>query len=385
MPMNFRLGLNRFGGKVVVGVTTITNTSIPTMTGVPREGETAWFGSGDWSATPNFFRFKLFLDAVQIFSTAQAGDALSYDWVTADVGKVITGTVEGSTDGGTTYSSPVAMALAFPFLSDVVTPATIAAPVLTRTSATGVLPATFTVAHSAVYSSYLWEWQTLDSLNNVIYDGTKGVSENELVTPFTPDWSGATDPVPAPGSPPALTATQKVQFRLRSADYAENSDGTALLGVVSPWAATMAVTDPVPHRAYGLRIQRSSPGDYIDIFEVEGYSVAGGTNQFLGKTAYGSAYYNPPSAVVDGNIATDYFSMATPNGTTDPPVMIWIDFGATTGNWKAISQIIIKANNTRAPRKFDIVYTDADPSSLPLGTVLSSYDVNSYSAQTFAC
>ncbi len=219
-----------------------TNSVAPDLTGTPRDGQPYWLYAGEWSVGTNYYRFIMKRDGSTFRTVTQSDDVITGTWAATEVGKIITGTVEGSLDGGATYSAPVAVDLLFPFFSDMITPATIAAPVLTRTSASGVTPMTFTVSGSP-YSSYLMEMRYKEADTDLIGVYRKAFAEADLITPFTPDWSGETDPVPDI-IPPALGATDYVEMRFISADYYANADDSVVYeGVASSWSNSISPTD----------------------------------------------------------------------------------------------------------------------------------------------
>lgn len=252
---------------VVGGGGALTNTATPVLSGAPRQNEVAYVSLGTWSATPSAYRLKQYRDGALI-ATTNPSDTVNFTWGSADVGTAPSFTVEASSDGGVTWSTPVTVLNSFTFSSDLITPATIPDGVLTRTSASGTLPMTFTIAQE-VYYSYKRQIAIWDAtLTTQKYFGEQMVAENELNSPFTIDLSGATDPAPSPAMP-SLGATDVLFMRYCSPDYVQGSLG---LGVCGNWMA-ISPTNRAGHR----------------FWTVNGTPAAGQGFAFLGKIAFASS------------------------------------------------------------------------------------------------
>lgn len=313
-----RFALVRHGRAIVIGSASLANTLAPTMSGAPRENESASLYVGEWTGSPNYYRFKIYRDGVLVNTVTQATEEYHFNWATADVGTAPSGTVEASADGGATYSSPVSMNLNFTFSSDLITPAAIADPTLTRTSTSGTLPVTFDTT-ATVFACYKWQIKVEDvTLTTLKYFGEKFVSETELISPFNMDLSGATDPMPSPAMP-TLAVDDVVSLRLCSPDFVEGSLG---LGVCSRWVA-VSPTDRAGHRFWRWDVPDNGQG-FVYMQEFEIALVASGAN-----VASGRAYYSSQAQPwdPDNNSPTNLFDGTTAPGIINLPGYVTVDFG----------------------------------------------------------
>jgi hypothetical protein len=333
--------------------------------GVPRENAPYWV-EAEYDETANFYRFTLKADGIAFRTVEQAEPVLTGGMFSAaEVGKSIAlSTVEASADGGTTYGPAQLLERAFVFDAEYITPAAIEAPTVVRTSGSDVIPAQFTVSHPDIHPSYMWHYQIFDEdAATLLYDGWKGVSPDELINPMTAaDWSGNSDPVPAPGPPPELASGNKFRFRLASQDYVGGFDG-----MVSDWSDTINVTDPIPVRALRLRLGRTQYENIVIMKEIEAYAEPGGPNLFAGKTAWASSSAaggnDGPEKAVDGNLGNNWVSAISPAATGD------VTFYVTSASADMpISFIRIHGSGGFSPLRFAIDTTTDDPAGSPTWT-----------------
>lgn len=209
--MNFRLGINRFGGSG--GSNAITNINPPYINGTARVGETLWVYPGDYTNDPGTYAFQWQRGGANI----SGATGTNYTLVTGDADALITCNVTPT--GGTLVSSAAV---------GPVHAASFAALTLLRTSTSGASPFTWDVTNpGSVYATDIWRLQIASdqAFTAITYDATKGISENEFATPFNADWTATADPAP---STPFPTISGTVFIRMR----AETEDGL-VVGVYS--------------------------------------------------------------------------------------------------------------------------------------------------------
>lgn len=248
LGLGLGLGMSRGGGVTTISVP--LNVSAPELTGVPRDGEYATIYAGTWDRAITDYRYTVLIDGVAMTSFPQttAEDAISFAWPTSAVDGVYTATQEASADSGATWSSAAAVELAPLFPSTVITAATRTI-TAARTSVSGTLPMTFDITGKR-YSSDQWEYVVYDTDNvTELFRSTIPISDDELGSPYTPDWSGNVDPVPVPPIPDWSTlsgtpALLNLSLRLVSGDYLGGTGGTPTQGIASNWVS-LTPTDVV--------------------------------------------------------------------------------------------------------------------------------------------
>lgn len=251
--------------------TILTNILSPTISGIPRQGETLFLGAGEWSPTPNAFRFKVYRDGALVSTTSQVSESLPFTLGSADVDTTAAATVEASVNSGSSWSSPVDCVANYTFETEKITPNYIPTPSMTRTSASGVTPMTFTMT-GALRPSYLLQIRvTASDLATEKYIGFMAVSAGMLQSPFTLDLSGDTDPAPQPPMS-ALLATDVLSIRIVSADYLQGTTDAGA-GVASDWMS-LSPTDRTGYRYWKLNI--TSGGAFLR--EIEAALAAAGAN-----------------------------------------------------------------------------------------------------------
>lgn len=319
----FRHLLQGLGGVVPAYDGTAANA--PTLSGVPRESATAWIGAGFPSGTPNTYRYTLYRDGVLVagYPVVQSAAGFEFAWVTADVGHAPSATVEASADGGSTWGAPATALNTFTFASALITPATIPDGTLTRTSASTVLPLTFDVT-AAVYSCYKWQIKVEDTnLTTVKYFGEKGVSESELLSPFTMDLSGATDPVPAPPLP-SLAADDVVSIRLCSADFVDGvvDAGVTASGPCTNWMS-ISPTDRTGPRYWRIDVASTANG-FLFLDEIALAHAAAGADAAPGRVYFSNS---PVPGDPDNNGVINLVNGNTGPGLIALPGYLTVDFG----------------------------------------------------------
>jgi hypothetical protein len=247
------------------------NTETPVLSGVPRQDEYLSIGAGEWDITPDLYRFRTYRDGVLVNSSSQTVEEYHFLLGSSDVDTTITATVEASANSGTAWSSPVDCLISYTFETEKITPNYIPTPSMTRTSASGVIPMTFTMT-GALRPSYLLQIRvTASDLATEKYIGFMAVSAGMLQSPFTLDLSGDTDPAPQPPMS-ALLATDVLSIRIVSADYLQGTTDAGQ-GVASDWMS-LSPTDRTGYRYWKLVI--TSGGSFLR--EIEAALAAAGAN-----------------------------------------------------------------------------------------------------------
>jgi hypothetical protein len=267
----------------------LTIVSAPTISGTPREGEDSWIGAGTWSSTPNLYRYKRYRDGVLVGTTTQISEGLLVTWATADVWTAPSATVEASADGGATWSAPVDAVLDFLFPSDLITPATIATPTLTRNTPSGTTPMQFTISGVDLSPSYAALLYHLGSDGVTVSEvAAVAMTNAALGSPYTIDLSGASDPAPVP-SLSAMAANDNLSVRIVSADYAATDLG-AVSGVASGISASICPTDGVTPMAWSAtdkyQVTLSGTGNLTALGSGGSGNCAARANRPLGSGNY---------------------------------------------------------------------------------------------------
>jgi hypothetical protein len=318
-----------------VGGSSLTSDIAPTISGIPREGETASIGSGSWlGAVPNLFRYSLYLDGALVtgFPVTTIEENVEYDWLAADKYKLATAFVAASADSGATWTAPVECYYAFYPDTQLIEPASIVPDIsITRTSAAGA-PLTFDV-YGTVLPSYVWQIYIYDgaTYTTQTYEGLKPVTETELASPRTPDFSGAFGPAPDPAMP-AQGTTDILVMRFVTQDWLESSNIADNAGKASPWVAVSA-TDFGGSQYYKLAIADAVGG--VDggmiLSSLELAESSGGPDIAMRKNYFWSPGHYTPDQVGGGTFTSEHIFDGSPatkgglNNTASLPGYIVVD------------------------------------------------------------
>jgi hypothetical protein len=209
----------------------------PIFSGEPMVGKSAEIYAGDVSGgTVTSYRFTVYRDGVQVGSpTTQTSARYRFDWASADKDTVPSATVEAN--NGTTWTSPQTAALEFEYPSDVILDSTMPVLTLTRTSTS---PLNFDLAGNLRTAHLLEIEMWTAGFASLRYRGRTGISEAALLSPWTPDLTGATDPAPSPAMP-AFSTTNIVRFRAVTPNFNPSTSAAQTTGAAGPWVSVSDV------------------------------------------------------------------------------------------------------------------------------------------------